>query len=270
MLALASRPAHACDDQYETSYDLHDRATTVVLGKLDSLAGTKGSLTVIETFKGSAGAKLTLTVDVRSTCSPNMKVGQQGVVFLDASGAMLGEYDGFERNAKVIAALRGYSSSTAETRAKALLDLAVSKDWSPSYRAAFALANRPELVGALDSKAKDRVIARLPKVMRKEHPLTFVAARTRDARTAKLVGKLAGAARLKAVMSGTFQAETDPARLADKIALAATSVIDRVAAMERCEQLRGRSLAPFTSYSAASEQPDWKQLAEACRTGKPI
>ena len=54
----------------------------------------------------------------------------------------------------------------------------------------------------------------------------------------------------------------------------AKDIADRVAAMDRCEQLHGRTLAKFHSYAydegRMSSGPNWKALAEACRTGKPI
>ena len=247
VLALAPRTARACDIDFFTPYDLHDRATTVVLIKVDKLAGSTGTVSVIDTFKGVAGSTLTLEVDRESSCSTGMKVGQTGVVFLDEDGNMQGAYEGFERDAKVIEALRAYGATSADTRAKALHALAVSTDWSRSYEAAYALANRADLILALDAKAKDRVIARLAKVARREHPLMFVAARLR----------------------GPFDTETDAAKLATTIA-SSKKISERVAAMERCERVRGRSLAKFTDYASSSFKPDWKGLAETCRTGKPI
>jgi hypothetical protein len=246
-LALAPRTARACDIDFFTPYDLHDRATTVVLIKVDKLAGSTGTANVIDTFKGVAGSTLTLEVDRESSCSTGMKVGQTGVVFLDEDGNMQGAYEGFERDAKVIDALRAYGASSADTRAKALHALAVSSDWSRSYEAAYALANRADLIVALDDKAKARVKARLAKVARKQHPLTFVAARLR----------------------GTLDAETDAAKLAATIA-SSKKISARITAMERCERVRGRSLAKYTDYASSSFEPDWKALAEACRTGKPI
>ena len=45
----------------------------------------------------------------------------------------------------------------------------------------------------------------------------------------------------------------------------------RIAAMERCERVRGITIAPFDRYFAgAGSQAMWHDLAEACRTGKPL
>ncbi len=182
-LAAAPRTARACDIDFFTPYDLHDRVTTVVLIKVDKLAGSTGTVSVIDTFKGVAGSTLTLEVDRESSCSTGMKIGQLGVVFLDEDGNMQGAYKGFERDAKVIDALRAYSSTSAAARAKALHALAVSTDWSRSYEAAYALANRTNLILALDAKAKARVIARAAKLAGKQHPLNLVAARRRGKRS---------------------------------------------------------------------------------------
>ena len=273
-VVLSTRSALACDKEFETAYDLHDRATTVVLVKVDTLKGNTATLTVVETFKGNPGSTLTLEVDVRSTCSPGLKAGKQGVIFLDDDDDMLGAFDGFQRAPAIITALRGYRSSVAADRAKALLAVATGGDWSPSYGAAHALANRPDLVQALDAKAKQRVIERAGKLIKRQHPLLFVAARLHDAGVPKLYAKRPrnedDAKLLVGVVANKFQSETDAAKLADTIKRDTASTIDRVAAMERCEKVHGSALARFTQYSSPGAQPDWMALAAACRSGKPI
>jgi hypothetical protein len=274
LVVLAQHSVLACQaSRFDTVYDFHDQATTVVLVKIDKLAGSTASLTVVETLKGSAARHLTLTTDLTSTCSPGMKTGEIGVIFLDGKNHMLGLYDGFERDTAVIQALRGYSASPAADRAKALLAEAVSADWSGSYNAAHALANRIELVRELDAQAKDLIIARLGTLVHRQHPLMFTAARLHDARMTKLFASRPrsedDAALLGSVVSGAFESERDTGKLADAIS-GSKSDAHRVAAMERCEQVRKASLARFTEYTDPSQGPDWNALADACRSGKPI
>ncbi len=278
-LTLSTRVADACDIDYATPYDLHDRATKVLFVKVDKIEIDKSkrataAVTVLETFKGTAGATLTLEVDLASSCSPGLaKAGQRGVVFLDDKDRMQGEYDGFERDTHVVDSLRSYGSRSADVRASALHGLAVSTDWTRSYQAAYALANRIDLILALDAAAKDRVIARLPKVVRRVHPLALVAARLHDARVERLIPKRLltpheGMGLIGPTLADRFRAETDPTKLSEAIETA-KGVGDRIAAMERCEQVRARSLGKFTEYSALDEHADWKALAAVCRRGSP-
>src|SRR5258705_4834799 len=110
--AFTYRAAYACDPvRFDTPYDFHDQATTVVLVKVDKLAGSTASLTVVDTFKGNAGTHLTIAVDLKSTCSPDMKAGQLGVIFLDKDNHMLGLYSCVQRQPAVIQELRGFSAN---------------------------------------------------------------------------------------------------------------------------------------------------------------
>jgi hypothetical protein len=271
-LVWRAAPASACDPaSFDTSYDFADRAATVVVVKVDSLGKSTANVSRVETLKGSFAAAVTLDVDLASTCSTGMSAGEEGVIYLDSANRMIGLYDGFDREPKVIASVRAYlAGATAADKAVALADLAVSRDWSASYRAAYALANRADLVLALDTASRDRVVKRLAKVG-EQHTLILVAARFHDARVKKLQKRrrFDSATNLAGVMAGAFDAATDPSLLADTIAAKGTSRSDRVAAMERCEQVRGFTLARFTDYAGTDEQA-WSQLADACRSGTPI
>jgi hypothetical protein len=59
--------------------------------------------------------------------------------------------------------------------------------------------------------------------------------------------------------------------LADAIATGRGEVgHERIAALDRCERVRGKQLYPFTSYDAGVSEPFWEALAESCRTGTPV
>lgn len=272
----APAPAAACDPaSFDTAYDLADRATTVALIDVGTAAAGKARVTRVEVWKGALPATVELDVDLTSTCSTGMRAGDQGIVYLDGARQMLGAYDGFTRDATVIAALRTYvTGTTAAVRAGALVDVAVSRDWSRSYQAAHALANRLDLALALDAAARDRVIKRLAKVG-EQHPLILVAARLHDARTARLQRRrrFDSATQLRDVLGGALDAESDTAVLADLIAARSTSRMRRIAALERCEQVHGFSLLRFTDYARPDADDDaaaWQTRADACRTGTRI
>jgi hypothetical protein len=274
-LAALHRPAAACSAPFETPFDLFDEAVTVAVMKVDKVSKTGATLSFVEALKGSPDAKLKLDVGLRSTCSPSIgKKGMRGVVYLAADGHMIGLYDGFESRPAVVDALRTYAAATtAAGRAAPLLELAVGRDHSPSYEAAYALANRIDLVQALDTAARERVIARLAKIGT-ESTLILVGARFHDPRVAALHDKrrFDAALVLDGVLAGALDAENDTGRLAALIARTTAPVADRVAAMERCEQVHGTSLARFTIYSYPGEEATaaaWTARAEACRRGSP-
>ena len=67
-----------------------------------------------------------------------------------------------------------------------------------------------------------------------------------------------------------FDTVTDPNVLADAIRDGkGERDPKRIAAMERCERVRGRRLFPFTQYLGGVASHFWPTLAEACRTGTP-
>jgi hypothetical protein len=70
-----------------------------------------------------------------------------------------------------------------------------------------------------------------------------------------------------------FEAESDPNKLADAIAAShGETNVERVAALDRCERVRGKQLSPFTSYYHGMHGVSdavWKPLADSCRTGTP-
>ena len=193
-LARLAGTASACSPAtFDTPYDLFDQATTVVLVKVDAVNRKGIEVTRVEALKGRPAATLSIEVGLGSSCSPAVKKGATGVVYLDAAGHMLGLYNGFQRSKVVIAALQ-----------------------------------------------KRR--------------------------------KFEDGARLASILAGRSDAVSDAGALADTIAATATSFADKVAAMERCEQIRGRSLARFTDYTVedSNDTESWKARADACRSGTPV
>jgi hypothetical protein len=73
---------------------------------------------------------------------------------------------------------------------------------------------------------------------------------------------------LRLIAASTFEAETDPAELADVIERATGP--ERIAALERCERVVGLELFPFTDYHHGVAEEFWKTLADACRSGTPV
>jgi hypothetical protein len=276
-LCARAAPASACSPaRYDTPFDLFDGATTVAVMKATSVSKTSAELALVDVLKGTADPQLELKVGLMSTCSPSIgRKGQRGVVFLNDAGAMIGLYDGFQSDPKMVAALRVYATATtAADRATALLDLAVGKSHTLASSATYALANRIELVQALDAGARDRVIAKLETASEYGY-LILVAARFHDPRVAALQERrgFERGVDLGGVIAGDLDGESDPAELARLMTAKGSSFEDRVAAFERCEQLRGTSLARFTEVSYRHEDNDdaeWAERASACHTGVPV
>jgi hypothetical protein len=274
-IALRAAPADACSIAYRTPYDLFDAADAVALVDVASAPTVQketAKVTVVETLKGVRTASMTVT-PMGGTCSPGMTDGARGVVFVDASGRVIGAYTGFERSKATIAGLRRYAAATTDAdRAAPLVDVAVSTDWSASFQAAYALAERVPLVLALDASARDTIVARLRRVG-EQHTLIRVAARMQDARVEPIARRRGfdDAGMLAQVLAGRFETVTSVDDLADVIAADSTSARVRIAAFERCERVWARTLASIHDYAYDAAKLDvWRTRADACRGGTPV
>jgi hypothetical protein len=262
VVQLWTRTAHACDpSEYLTPFDLHDRAAVDANGTVRA--------DVIETLKGSRATGIAIT-DRPGDCTAGFSVGVRGIAFVDGTGGVLGLYNGFVRDRVVIDALRRYATAaTPADRAAPMLELAISRDWTRSYNAALALADRIDLVLALDDPQRDQLVARLAKASR-QHPLIRVAARTGDRRVV-IAHKRRGftdVGGLASILAQTFAVETDTTRLAEVIERGART--SRIAALERCEYVWAHPLARFMTYTTdAADRATWTARANACRTGTP-
>src|SRR5262249_9209437 len=142
-------------------------------------------------------------------------------------------------------------------------------------------ADRPELVNRVGpaerarllATSRSQIAARGPDYDQNQMlPLALVLARLRDSEATRLLSenrhRWAEAQRLIAVTR--FESESDPARLADAIDHGqGEKDPDRIAALERCERVRGLKLYGLISYCDGVADYFWPKLAQACRSGVP-
>lgn len=292
---LHAAPAHACDPtEFLTPIDLVDRAAVVAVIEVTAItratsAAPQIAATVVEPLKGGPGATLALTAP-GGTCEPGFAVGRRGLVYVDAAGHTLGLYTGFLTAALPAwtVAVRAYlGGATAGERGAGLVDLAVGRDWTASLMAALALIDRVDLLVAIEPAARARVAARAARLRKTDHPIHLLATRLQLTPPTSRARRRPGAA-LAAVALGAFEGEADPAALARAILAppvlrglrrrcdlgtgvcfpAAAQV--RIAALERCERVHGRTLDHLGAYAGDPDDVDaWRARAEACRTGTP-
>ena len=242
-IAFRPAPADACSARYQTPYDLFDAAHLVALVDVVTAPTAQdpaATMTVVETLKGVRTASMKV-VPSGGTCSPGLRDGERGVVFVDQSQHVIGVYDGFVRTPAVIDALRAYGAATTDAeRAKPLVTVATSKDWTASMQAAYSLAERVELVAALGQTERDAIVERLRRVG-EQHALLRLAARLQDPRVKTITRRKSFDDKdmLSQVIAGRFEAVTSVDDLADVIAKASTGVRIRIAALERCERIWG-------------------------------
>lgn len=266
---VAPRPATACDAvDYWTPLDLADQAATVVVAKVVSVPSKLPGQVLLEveqTLKGLT--KSTWTVrDDGSDCDATFQAGGRGVLFLDAAHNPVGLYDAFSSPLWVPLLTTYLSSATASERAAAVVEVAVSTDWTRSFQAALALADRPELIVAIRPDDRTRVFTRLAKATR-THPLWDLATRLHDPRLAEL-SKRRGVRfkNLAAVARSEFLQVVDVNVVADILAAPREPLYRRIGAFERCELLHGRTLGRFFRYKGPDDGR-WASRADACRSG---
>ena len=118
------------------------------------------------------------------------------------------------------------------------------------------------------SAEQTKKIAATAKQLPKEPDIVMLLVRLRDASAASRANVALWARMARGVLAAKAIAlETDTNKLADIVAKK-TKLEDprRVAAMERCERLHGKPLAPFFRYfGGAGSEASWKDLADLCR-----
>lgn len=285
------RTAAACSpSEYLTPVDLADRAAVVAV--VDVTALTEGdevtvTATRVEALKGAPAATVTLR-GPGGSCEAGFAVGRRGIVFADGAGQVIGLYSGLltEPLGPWTAALRAYlDGPTAADRADALADLAAARDWSTSFAAAHALADRVELLGAITAPARARLVQRAAR-RTADHPIRALVLRLHEPPPTGRARRRTAPVPLAGVAAGLFETSSDPAVLADAIATPRAGAgmarrcdlgrcftaaeQTRIAAFERCERVHGRTLDRFSLYLHDGDPDAWRTRADACRTGTPI
>ncbi len=277
---LAPKQARACKKRHQTPFELFETALAVAHVTVTAVPAPtqivnhpgpgEVALSAHTMLKGAASAAGTLTSRLGGTsCDVPFAVGQEAVIFLSAQGYPEGAHEGYLREVTtwlpVLTAWR--DATTVAARVEVLS--AAATNAAPAVRAEAAkyLLEAPALLEALDAGQRARLVAQLT-AERHNQDLALVLVRLREPVALRSLPRWQALAR-SLVKVRTFEGERDPARLAEAITRARRKA-ERWAAFERCERARGQSLGRFVRYIEDLDRTKAAELAEACRTGKPL
>jgi hypothetical protein len=263
--------AQACKKPHQTVFELFDEAETVAVVRVARVPapGGRAVLTVTDSLKGRSG-RLTTPVG-NNSCSVRFHRGRTALVFLAADGRLVGIYDGYvERpDAALLSAVRAWSAvASASDRVAVLTTAIVGPARSRSvFDAASHLADEPSLRAELDSAAIDALAkiadAQIEAALALRAPFTdsHVQLGAREVPAWRPLGRLT---------ADDFAGVTDPGTLADlMLEGSGERYPQRVAAMQRCDEIRGVPAGEFIRITDGTADRYWRARAEACRTGAP-
>ncbi len=279
VIAASAPRAHACSKRHQTVFELFDLAETVAVAKVRRMPpaahglGPAGDvdLAVRQLLKGKAG-KL-VAKETNTSCAAGFAVGRTALVFVGADGWPVGHYEGYVRDyAKLLPTLERYAAATTEAdRGQVVID--ALGDPAMAEEAGWWIVDHPELLARLDAVAIERVRVAADTSRWASSQLTAILVRLHrpvaDAALAQR-GRFVDQRLRDLSAITTFEAVTDPAVLADAIASNTNVELDRIAALDRCERVRGTRLYWFTRYYGGVAPQFWAALATACRTGTAI
>jgi len=290
--ALPARPAAACSGRHLTVFAKADLADVVAVVRPRAVPPDRGRLPgagpvrldVVESIEDGRRPPprrprtRLVAQETNTSCHVGYRRGRRALVFLARDGWLVG-VDGYvEDYAPFLPYLRRWAAAkTAADKVAILLDAVDDHDRFVSGDGAAELADHPDLLAAIDRAGRDRLAAAAAHA-RPESMIAAVLARLGDPRAKAIAQRRARASRwlryhpvVEYLAHRRFEAVDDPAILAGVIANGAREVDpDRVAALERCERVRGVQLFPFSWYADGVSLQFWRTLAAACRDGKPV
>lgn len=276
VLALLAPDALACPaGERLDPFTLFDRAVTVVEARVATPDPPPGSgrkampieLAVDRIYKGDAKLTSIVTRDDGSSCAPEFRANRRAIYFLDDKRDVIGGYQGYLEvdDEAWDTALSAWRDATSDDeRAEVLVrgtEVAVT-----ASAAADRLLDEVALYPKLGARRRARLV-RAVADDRQPSLLLLVLARLRVTELPALLDTKAWA--YEDAVRGML-ARTAIATVRDRAALAAVvgdrrrPTLDRVAALEACERLRGQRLESFVRYLHPDEV-DWRTLAAACR-----
>lgn len=271
------RAADACTRMYQSPYELFDEAKTVVHARVDAVAGGTATLTILTALKGVGPATKAVQVPVatgphRSTCAATVK--GIGVAYIGEHGRLIGAYDGFApATPGLVATLTAYGRArTASERAAVFIDAIAALprkhegDRQLAEDSADAIAKDPALIATIDASRRAHLAAAATAARDPDDGLLVILLRTGEPKLERWVAPeslLARIAeqRLPAGLTIDKLAAIIEQPVADNLANRAR----KLAALDRCEQLRARNLGFFDSLRANRTQ--WADAGYACRNG---
>lgn len=276
--ALLADPSPAaafepCSTRHLTVYELYERAVDVVVATVRSgqppMHAGPVELEVHERLKGAPSPTVAAREDGR--CTAGLRTGKEVLVFVGADGRAVGFWSGvvdLPADATVAAMRAWRDATTAAARVEALVTAMESPDATLAAEAGYYLADDPALLLAIDAAHTER-IAGLTGGAQWGPEIVLTRLHGPHLRTLVSSGRLPRD--LRAIARQRFEAVSEPAVLALTIVRARRDHHRRVAALERCERLWGRKLAPFSAYNRPRlGDRDWRELAQACRAGAAL
>lgn len=259
---LAARPADACKWEYVSMFRRFEEAGAVVRARV-RVPGGKFALAVLTPLKGNPPKLVRLGIGRNGTsCTPHLR--GTGIAFLTDDMKLTGTMDSFTTEKDQVDAILTYAAAkTVAEKAAVLVEIALTSDSTyVRYAAEVALAGEPTFLAAITAADRERMITSI------ENPkpssfLPIVLARLGLAKD-RLEGPAA-----ELVAERKFEAITKPEELAKILDATPTGTSARaVAAIERCERLRGKRLMDIRTVVNDGIEGyglEWRALANACR-----
>ena len=277
--ALAPQIAHACKKRHQTPFELFGEADTVAFvsvrktpsNSAEKIEAGDVELVASRVVKGTKVTNITAK-ESETDCRASYVPGKDLVVFLRPDGLTVGAHDGVLRD---VAAwkpiIEQWAVATDPTKQVAVLvDAVASGNAGVAAEAIEFLVDDPVLIDTISPEQTAR-IAKAAKTLEKGPDIVMLLVRLHDA-SAPARANVPLWARVARGVLRAKSLETDTNKLAEIVAKSKKDDDPRrIAAMERCERVHGKKLAPFFRYFGGAGSPAmWKDLAEACRSGNPI
>ncbi len=265
------------------------------------------SVAVQTVLKGSAPSTLTVRADV-GICAAELSPGATALMFLDHNGAVVGAMEGYVEldqlapttmPAPIVhptrstttaqpaatpaakpkppdwpAILTAWGQATDDVTKLDLLirALAVDETTGLARQASDYLVNQPRLLALIDEVRRKAIVNAVEDDRWMPNYTILILARLRAPELLPLLDTRYWnyAADIRGLLAAdSFATETDRSKLARVIAAKNSSESTRAAALDRCEMLRGESLARYVGYLYRSpyvpNETNWLHLAQACR-----
>jgi hypothetical protein len=278
VLLARPTPSDACSKPHQSPFELFDLAETVAIvnvrktpsNSANQIVAGDVELSVTRVLKGTQ-TKILIAKESETSCRASYVLGTDALVLLGANGFTVGAHDGHLREPAAWAPVldRWAQATDASGRAAVVVDAITGNHAKVAAESIEFLIDEPKLLEAVTTEQIQR-IAKSAKAMPRDWAITLLLARLRHP-SAPSKANVAAWARATRAFLATKQTETDVEKLAAVIEKPTRDADPRrVAALDRCERIHGVSLFAFINYvSGTGSQPQWKALADACRTGKP-
>lgn len=284
-IMVAATPAEACRMNYVDIFDQADQARTVAIGTVAS-----GGLDVARTLKGRS--RDTITIDVwqddgqpRTSCVPTYAQGTSVVVFLDANDRFIAHYQSAlrfsaraENRQAITNALTHWLAADEDSqRLELLLGHAWGSDERLAREATRYLVDAVEHFHLIDDEYRSRLREALSSEERRDSDLGWFLMRLGDSQAAEILESQLGTSPSDTRSSvgldffenrheDEIESRDDLARVIEE----GPGLIDRVAALDRCERELRLSIYSFHRYRTGVSERFWSTLAEACRQGEVL